>query len=108
MVVQQFGGLQFSAVAADAQGQRVDPPNHNDLFQDAQRLVRWTLQWLVVNDFMKTLYDDRVVPMGQLAEIQRVALRDRIVIRMATRTAADWEAVLRAGSVISATGSSTS
>jgi hypothetical protein len=31
---------------------RLDPPHHNDLFEDAQRIVRWTFQWLVVNDFM--------------------------------------------------------
>lgn len=37
------------------------------------------------NAFIQTLYDDRVVPMGQLAEIQRLALRDRILITDAVR-----------------------
>ncbi len=32
------------------------------------------------NAFMNTLYDDRVVPLGQLAEVQRTALRDRILV----------------------------
>lgn len=34
---------------------RFDPPAKSDLFEDAQRVVRWTFQWLVVNDFLKTL-----------------------------------------------------
>ena len=40
---------------------RFDPPGRSDLFEDAQRIVRWTFQWLVVNDFMKTLLDDEQV-----------------------------------------------
>lgn len=37
------------------------------------------------NSQMKTMYDDRVVPMGQLAELQRTALRDRILVMDAVR-----------------------
>jgi hypothetical protein len=40
---------------------RFDPPGRSDLFEDAQRIVRWTFQWLVVNDFMKTLLDEAQV-----------------------------------------------
>ena len=32
------------------------------------------------NGFMKTLYDDRVIAMEQLADVQRLALRDRILV----------------------------
>lgn len=47
-----------------------------------------TLAWTSLastNGFIRTLYDDRVVPMGQLAEIQRLALRDRILVTDAVR-----------------------
>ena len=46
------------------------------------------IAWMGLGDsnaFMKTLYDDRVMPMGQLAEIQRTALRDRILVMDAIR-----------------------
>ena len=29
----------------------------DELFEDSRRIVRWTFQWLVVNDFLKTLLD---------------------------------------------------
>lgn len=66
LVVAQFhvAMLRFHNAVVDwlrFKGLRVDPPGHNDLFEDAQRLVRWTFQWLVVNDFMKTLLKPEVV-----------------------------------------------
>jgi hypothetical protein len=33
----------------------------DELFEDSRRIVRWTFQWLVVNDFLKTLLDPVVV-----------------------------------------------
>lgn len=66
LVVAQFhvALLRFHNAVVDAlrfKGPRFDPPGHSDLFEDAQRLTRWTFQWLVVNDFMKTLLKPEVV-----------------------------------------------
>jgi hypothetical protein len=49
---------------------RIDPPGHNDLFEDAQRVVRWTFQWLVVNDFMPKLLKQDVIDSVRKSQAQ--------------------------------------
>ena len=53
------------------------------------------------NAFMTSMYDDRVVPMSELAEVQRTALRDRILVMDMIRNPAPENIVKRSKEIAS-------
>lgn len=56
--------LRFHNAVVDwllAQDPQRDRRDTDRLFEDARRIVRWTFQWLVVNQFLKTLLREDVV-----------------------------------------------
>ncbi len=66
LVVAQFhvAMLRFHNAVVDwllAQDPQRDRRDTDRLFEDARRIVRWTFQWLVVNQFLKTLLQPDVV-----------------------------------------------
>ncbi len=66
LVVAQFhvAMLRFHNAVVDwllAQDPQRDRQDTDRLFEDARRIVRWTFQWLVVNQFLKTLLRPDVV-----------------------------------------------
>lgn len=66
LVVAQFhvAMLRFHNAVVDwllAQDPQRDRRDTDRLFEDARRIVRWTFQWLVVNQFLKTLLREDVV-----------------------------------------------
>lgn len=66
LVVAQFhvAMLRFHNAVVDwllAQDPQRDRRDTDRLFEDARKIVRWTFQWLVVNQFLKTLLREDVV-----------------------------------------------
>lgn len=55
----QLGFLRFHNQVVDELENRPEPPE--DVFEEAQRIARWHYQWVVVNDFLRTLCGDWIV-----------------------------------------------
>lgn len=51
----QLGFLRFHNRVVDVLASQANPPHGIELFEQARRVVTWHYQWIVINDFLRTL-----------------------------------------------------
>lgn len=57
----QLGFLRFHNKVADALSAKPNPPAGAALFSEARRIATWHYQWIVVNDFLRTICGNWIV-----------------------------------------------
>ncbi len=57
----QLGVLRFHNTVVDLLSAKPNPPSGSQLFEEARQIVTWHYQWIVVNDFLRTMCGNWVV-----------------------------------------------
>lgn len=57
----QLGFLRFHNTVVDAMAAKPHPPSGSELFEASRRVATWHYQWIVINDYLRTICGDWII-----------------------------------------------